>query len=202
MQGVWQRPIAKVDNRTPPDLAQCIDAQSRAAVSIEEAQAKLAFMCINTTFADARDRMLSHECGHITWKHIQELAQKGGIDQDHLIVDFDLHADALRKDRHGFEIARWRSPDWLRSSSKISPFFVVINKDVFIIYLITFLDGWQWLAAYLRYTLADLILSPDDFGIWPAAQSLLRNANSLTNLQIAHSPSTKNFPLAVNLDTH
>src|ERR1035437_7088533 len=78
VQSLWQRPIAKVDNRTSQDLARCIDAQLRAAVLIEEAQAKLAFMCINTAFADARDRMFSHQCGHVTRKHIQELAEKGG----------------------------------------------------------------------------------------------------------------------------
>ena len=97
VQSFWQRPIAKVDNRTPQDVAQCIDSQSRAAVSIEEAQAKLAFMCIDTTFAGAGDRMLAHERGHVTWKHIQELAQKGGIDQDRLIADFDLHDNGSEK---------------------------------------------------------------------------------------------------------
>jgi hypothetical protein len=130
VQIFWQRPIAKVDNRTPQDLARSIDAQSRAAVSIEEAQAKLAFMCIDTTFANTRDRMLSHERRHVTWKHIQELAQKGGIDQDYLIVDFDLHDNALRKDRHGFEIARRRSTRLIGSEAgpKSSPFLVAATK--------------------------------------------------------------------------
>jgi hypothetical protein len=105
VQSFWQRPIAKVDNRTPQDSARSIDAHARAAVSIEEVQAELAFMRIHTTFANARDRMFSHERGHVTWKHIEELAQKGGIDQNHLFVDFDLHDSALRKDLHGFEIA-------------------------------------------------------------------------------------------------
>jgi hypothetical protein len=145
VQSLWQRPIAKVDNRTSQDLAQCIDAQLRAAVLIEEAQAKLAFMCINTAFADARDRMLSHERGHVTRKHIQEFAEKGGIDQDHLIVDFDLHGNELRKDRHGFEIARRRSPRLIGSEAgpKSSPFLVAVNKEVLLIYLIIFLGGWQ-----------------------------------------------------------
>jgi hypothetical protein len=104
VQSFWQRPIAKFDNRTPQDLARSIDAQPRAAISIEEAQAKLAFMCIDTTFADAGDRMLAHQRGHVTWKHIQELAQKGGIDQDCLIVDFDLHN--MRSGKQEFEISR------------------------------------------------------------------------------------------------
>src|ERR1035437_7627853 len=145
VQSLWQRPIAKVDNRTSQDLARCIDTQLRAAVLIEEAQAKLAFVCVNTTLTDARDRMLSHERGHVTWKHIQEFAEKGGIDQDHLIVDFDLHGNALRKGRHGFEIARRRSGRLIGAEAgpKSSPFPVAINKDVLLIYLIIF---FRWMA--------------------------------------------------------
>jgi hypothetical protein len=143
VQSSWQRLIAKVDNRTPQDMAQCIDAQSRATVSIKEAQAKLAFMCIDTTFADAGDRMLAHERGHVTWKHIQELAQKGGINQDRLIVDFDLHDNGLRKDRQGFEIARWRSPRLIGSEVRPkSSLFLRHLKEVSKIYLLAFLaDG-------------------------------------------------------------
>src|SRR5665647_2071240 len=47
-----------------------IDAQSRAALSMEEAQANLTLMCIDTTFADACDRMRAHERGLVNWKHI------------------------------------------------------------------------------------------------------------------------------------
>lgn len=47
-----------------------IDAQSRAALSMEEVQAKLTLMCIDTTFADACDRMRAHERGLVNWKHI------------------------------------------------------------------------------------------------------------------------------------
>jgi hypothetical protein len=119
----WQRPIAKVDDRTPQDLARSIDAQSRAAISIEEAQAKFAFMCVDTAFADAGDRMLPHERGDVTWKHLQKLAQKGGIDRDCLIVDFDLHDNALRNIRHGFEVARWRRLIGSEVRPKSSPFF-------------------------------------------------------------------------------
>ena len=130
VQSSWQRPVAKIDDRTPQDLARSIDAQSRAAVSIEEAQAKFALVCINTAFADAGDRMIAHQRGHVGWKHLQELAQNGGIDRDCLIVDFDLHDHALRKGRHGFEVARRRAPKLIGSEvgREASPLAVAAKK--------------------------------------------------------------------------
>jgi hypothetical protein len=193
VQSFWQRPIAKVDNRTPQDLARSIDAQSRATVSIEEAQAELAFMCIDTTFADAGDPLLSHERGHVTWKHIQEFAQKGGIDQDRLIVDFDLHDNALWKDRHGFEVARWRSPRLIGSEvrPKSSPFFCHLKK-VSKMHLMNFLGGRQCLAAFLRYTLADLMLILRDLA---RSAVVARQSQFFDQPADAHSPSA-NFSLA------
>ena len=87
VKAFWQRPFAKVDDRASQDMPRGIDVQSCTTIPIEEAQTKLAPMCVNPTFANARDRMLPHEDWDVLRQNIQQLAEQCAVNQEGVIAN-------------------------------------------------------------------------------------------------------------------
>jgi hypothetical protein len=102
VHGARQRAVAEIDNRTPNDLATRVDAQPRPAVAEEKAQPIFTRVIVDALFEHARYFLSLHQGLNVSRRDVQQFAEKGRLDNDIAIADFDLHDVILFYAEDGF----------------------------------------------------------------------------------------------------